>query len=178
MLLMLNGFVVPWRKLASLLVVFGILIPSAKAEIFWDESTDGDLSNDQSAPSTFTLASGVNSVIGTVGGPSGSQDWLGLTVPAGLQLSSLTLSTYVSNDEVAFIGVQSGTAFVGSPSSAQSYLGYSHFGDGNVGVNILPVMGTAPGAQGFTPPLDSGSYVFLIQQLGSTTSYRFDYNVT
>ena len=90
-----------------------------------------------------------------------------------------------------FTGVQSGTAFVGSPATAAPYLGYAHFGtaadNGSlptanlVGVDILPIMGnttSAPGSQGFTPPLGSGSYIFLIQQLGGTTSYEFDYAVT
>ena len=37
----------------------------------------------------------------------------------------------------------------------------------------------AVGATGFTPPLDSGTYTFLVQQTGSAnTSYRFDYFVT
>ena len=31
------------------------------------------------------------------------------------------------------------------------------------------------GSEGFVPPLASGDYTFLIQQLGSNTNYRFDY---
>lgn len=113
---------------------------------------------------------------------SDNQDWITLTVPVGLQLSSLTLAAYSSADPQGFTGVQIGTAFVGSPLAASSYLGYAHYGtaadNGSlptanlVGVDILPIMGNttaAPGSQGFTPPLNSGSYIFLIQQLGSTT---------
>jgi hypothetical protein len=43
-----------------------------------------------------------------------------------------------------------------------------------VGRDLLPQMGTASGAMGFTPPLTGSSYTFWIQQLGSTTSYQFD----
>jgi len=177
-MIMLNRFVIPWQRLTLGAFAGVILIAPVKAAIFWNEAINGDLSNNQSAPSTFTLASGVNSVMGTVGGGSDSRDWLTLTIPAGLQLNSLTPAAYASSDAVAFTGVQSGAAFVGSPLAAESYLGYTHFGAGNVGVNILSAMGSAAGAQGFTPPLGSGSYVFLIQQLGAAASYQFDYDVT
>jgi len=36
----------------------------------------------------------------------------------------------------------------------------------------------AAGAQGFTPPLASGSYAFLIRQAAASTSYQFNFNVT
>jgi hypothetical protein len=36
----------------------------------------------------------------------------------------------------------------------------------------------APGASGFTPPLAAGTYTFLIQQLGASTTYEFDFNAT
>ncbi len=123
----------------------------------------------------------------TVGG-SDSQDWLTLHVPSGMALGSLVLATYVSTDAQGFIGVQAGTAFVGSAFTASSYLGYAHFGTGAangslpptnlVGDDLLPIMGNtslASGSQGFTPPLSSGDYTFLIQQLGSSTAYQFDF---
>ena len=37
---------------------------------------------------------------------------------------------------------------------------------------------SAAGATGFTPPLGVGTYTFLIQQLGASTAYQFDFNVT
>jgi hypothetical protein len=186
---MLNTFSLGSQRLPALLAS-AVVFTTAQGQVLWDESLSGDLSDNQSAPTTFSLASGANAIIGTVGGAN-SQDWITLTVPAGLQLSSLTLAAYVSTDPQGFAGVQSGTAFVGSPSTASSYLGYAHYGtaadNGSlptanlVGVDILPIMGNttaAPDSQGFTPPLGSGSYVFLIQQLGSATSYEFDYGVT
>src|SRR3989442_212186 len=173
-----------------ILLASAVVFSTAQGQVLWNEASSGDLSNNQSAPSAFTLASGVNKVIGTVGGAD-SQDWITLTMPAGLQLSSVTLAAYASANVQGFTGVQSGTAFVGSPFTASSYLGYAHFGTAAdngpfppanlVGVDILPIMGNttaAPGSQGFTPPLGSGSYVFLIQQLDAATSYEFDYGVT
>ncbi len=156
----------------------------------YNEGTSGDLSNSQGAPSGFSLGDGLNSIIGTVGSGD-SQDWVGLLVPTGKQLSSLILASYQSSDSQGFIGVQMGTAFIGNPETdASAYLGYAHFGtsasngphSGNlVGQDFLPIMGNtadAPGSHGFTPPLPAGEYVFLIQQLGASTNYEFDFNAT
>lgn len=182
------------RSRGLLLLAAGVALFSAQTQavVLWDESSSGDLSDNQAAPSTFTLGIGSNNVTGTVNGGTDSQDWLAFTVAAGLQLSSVTLVSYTSTDAQGFTGVQSGTAFVGSPFDAGSYLGYAHYGTGAqngslptanlVGVDILPIMGdnvnAAPGSQGFTPPLGSGNYAFLIQQLGASTIYQFDYAVT
>ena len=144
------------------------------------------------SPTPITLSAGVNSVIGTVTGGTDTQDWIALTVPAGFQLSSDVLESYQSTDSQGFTGVQAGSSFVGSVNSTASYLGYSHFGTGAtngalpptdlVGVDLLPLMGNnvtiSAGSAGFTPPLPSGTYTFLIQQLGAATAYQFDYGVT
>jgi hypothetical protein len=163
---------------------------AARADVIWDESASGDLSNSQAAPTALPLAAGTNSILGTVG-PGDMQDWVALTVPAGFQLSALVLAAYQSTDVQGFIGVQAGPVFVGSPFSPGSYLGYAHFGTGAtngplpptnlVGADLLPIMGDttlAAGSQGFTPPLPSNTYTFLIQQLGAVTAYQLDYNVT
>lgn len=181
-----------WTMLLRAVLSFVLLTGVARAEgaTLWDESANGDLSNNQSVPNAFTLAIGSNAVIGSLGGTD-HQDWIALTVPTGMQLSAVVLGAYSSTDLQGFTGVQAGTNFVGNPGTAAPYLGYAHFGTGAangalpatnlVGVDILPIMGNttlAIGSQGFTPPLGSGTYTFLIQQTGSAaTSYEFDYNV-
>jgi hypothetical protein len=166
----------------------------SQASVLWNETSSGDLSNNQAAPNAFTLSLGTNSVIGSVGTPD-NQDWIALTVPAGDVLSSLILAAYTSTDAQGFTGVQSGSSFVGSIFTQSNYLGYCHFGTGAQNGSLpatdlrnhdlLPIMadnsptGTSPGAQGFTPPLPAGTYTFLIQQTGSApTAYQFDYNVS
>jgi hypothetical protein len=166
----------------------------SRATVIWNETSNGDLSNNQAAPNAFTLSLGTNSVIGSVGTPD-NQDWIALTVPAGDVLSSLILKSYTSTDAQGFTGMQSGPSFVGSIFTQANYLGYAHFGTGAqngslpatnlVNADLLPIMadnsptGTSPGAQGFTPPLPAGTYTFLIQQTGSAnTAYQFDYNVS
>ena len=184
------------HKLTATMALTALLavVCQAKAAVLWDESVSGDLTNNQAAPNAFTLSTGTNAVIGSLrtSASTDNQDWIALTVPAGLQLSALVLKAYTSTDAQGFTGVQSGTNFVGSVNSPASYLGYAHFGTGAqngslpatnlVGVDILPIMGDtnlAAGSQGFVPPLLNGTYTFLIQQTGpSQTAYEFDYVVT
>jgi hypothetical protein len=160
------------------------------AAVLWNEGISGDLSNNQLAPTALVMNAGINSVLGTVGFGD-SQDFVSFMIPAGFQLSAVVLAAYASPDLQGFTGFAPGATFAGDPFNPASYLGYAHFGTGAqngplppanlVGQDILPIMGspvTAPGSMGFPNPLPSGTYTFLIQQLGSATSYQFDYNVT
>lgn len=180
------------RRLRDGAVVFflaAVAPVASHAGVVWNEGVNGDLSNNQGAPTPIVLVAGANSVIG-VTGTGDTQDWLTFTVPAGMQLSSLVSVSYLSTDPQAFMGLQAGATFVGSPFVAGSYLGFGHFGTGAVngplpptnlvGADMLAIMGNptlAPGSQGFTPPLGPGTYTLLIQQLGSATEYRFDFNL-
>ncbi|HTQ38590.1 MAG TPA: PEP-CTERM sorting domain-containing protein [Pirellulales bacterium] len=168
-----------------------MLVVPALAANSYNEAVNGNLSTNQSSPTPFTIASGTNPVIGSVG-PGNSADWIAITVPAGLQLSSDVLAVYTSTDSQGFTGFQAGSAFVGNPeTTASAYEGYTHFGtsvtNGSLpvqnlaGADLLPIMANpadAPGSQGFTPPLAAGTYTFLIQQLGAATSYEFDFGAS
>jgi hypothetical protein len=179
--------------LGAVVVTSGLSIPSF-ASVLWNESVSGDLSNNQAAPNTFILAPGTNSVIGSVG-TGDTQDWVSVTIPAGDTLSGYVLASYSApgGDQQGFTGFQVGSAFVGSAFTAGSYAGYAHYGPGatnpsvplsNVGTDLLPTMAqngpgqAAAGATGFTQPIGPGSYTFLIQQLGGTTNYQFDFDVS
>ncbi len=162
---------------------------SARGTVVWDESVNGSLSSSGSSPTAFTLAPGVSSVIGTVGG-SASQDWINITVPAGDELSELVLGSYQSTDAQGFFGVQAGSALSARPPTRRRILVIRTLEPAQNGAlpptnlvthDLLPLMGNtslAAGSAGFTPPLASGSYTFLIQQLGSSTNYDFDFQVT
>src|SRR5215813_11051116 len=71
--------------------------PSA-AVVLWNEAVNGDLSNAQGAPTALVLATGTNSIVGTVDGDTDLQDFVSLTVPAGKTLNSITLTSYTSLD--------------------------------------------------------------------------------
>ena len=167
------------------------IAPAISANLTEGQNNLNDISSNQAAPTPLTLTLGANSVIGNVNGSGGdSQDWVAITVPAGFQMTSYVNAAYTSGDSQGFTGFQVGSSFAGSAFSAGSYAGYAHFGTGatnpstpvsTVGVDLLPLMAdpnVAASATGFSPPLSAGTYSFLIQQLGSSTNYEFDMNLS
>jgi hypothetical protein len=167
------------------------LATSAQAATVWNEATNGDLSNDHANPSSVVLSSGVNSVYCTFGPESIDQDYLHIRVPAGRKLTGLMLASYISDDSIAFVGLQAGSIMTfdadGVYEHAEEMLGFTHIGpgDGNAvqGADILPFLGTFPAdlgysMVGFTPPLASGNYTFWFQQLSGSTTVQLDYIVS
>jgi hypothetical protein len=157
-----------------------ILVASqSPAATIWNEATQGDLSGSMSTPTSVMLSAGNNDLFATTQG--GDLEFVTVTVPAGSTMTGLFLRSYTSFDQTAFMALQRGTTFTESPFNPNiaNLLGYSHFGGaGNIGVNLLPRLGTAQGAQGFTPPLQADSYTFWLQQLGGTTNYQLDFVVS
>lgn len=152
----------------------------------WVESQSGDLSNSGLAPTAVTLGLGSNLIAGTTGRISGvvDRDYFSFTLPAGTQLSSVFVlpgSTFLGFSAVSFIAVQAGPQVTVSPTatSAAGLLGWWHFGENDVGTDILGLMGTGGSAIGFNDPLPAGTYSFWIQDTGSgTAQYRLDFGVT
>src|SRR5262249_55248046 len=112
-------------------VFVGFATVGSRASIY-DESDLGDLSNNKLAPTPFTLTQGFNAILGTVTGPTSDlQDWIAITVPAGMKMTSYVNAVYSNpNDLQAFTGFQFGSTFPGSAFSAGSYAGFAHFGTG------------------------------------------------
>jgi hypothetical protein len=102
---------------AALTLALVISGPATAATV-WDESVNGDLSNNPLAPTVLTFAPGSNDVIGQAGGSPGpgalapfDQDFFSFTVPKGYELRSLEavkVQLTSPTDEVAFIAIQSG----------------------------------------------------------------------
>ena len=155
----------------------GLIVPSIHATDYF-ESTDGDLSNSRTDPTPFLLSAGTNMLTAT-SGVEGDQEFLRADVPVGASLASLVLQSYTSTSAAAFVGMRIGEN-VPEDATARDLSGYTLFGAqlGNVGNDILPQMGTAFGAMGFTPPLPAGSYYFWLHQPSSVaTTYQFNFNV-
>jgi hypothetical protein len=149
------------------------------ADTLWDESIQGDLSNDYTNPTRLTFATGTNSIVGMVVG--GDEDYVRADLPAGRKLTGLILQQYVSTDPIAFIGMERGPAFTFAPDDAFSHfndlLGWDHIGASQQGVDILPEMGANAGTP-VSPPFIGPSLTFWIQQLGASTNYKFDFIVS
>jgi hypothetical protein len=154
--------------------------------VIYNESVSGDLSNSGTAPTVLTIAVGSNQVFGTTGKTNSivDRDYFTFTVPAGDMLSAITVlpgTQTLGNLGLSFIGMEAGPEVtVGtSPPDASGLLGWLHYGTGDIGADILPLMGSAgDGASGFTPPLPSGTYSFWVQEASAgTVNYGFDFSV-
>jgi len=166
---------------AAFVAVLGIFSAPATAVVtLWNEAVDGDITGDRLDPLTFTLANNdAYSVMAT--SSQGDREYVSFVVPSGKWMSEVHLISYTGVDGIAFIGLQAGPTFTEPPTGTNvaNLLGYTHFGSGvgNVGMNVLPSIGTGAGAQGFTGPLPSDTYTFWIQQTSSVnpSTYQFDF---
>jgi hypothetical protein len=154
----------------------GILLSNpAKAAVVWNETLQGDLSGNRTTPTLIPVLPGDNDVIGAI--QSGDLDYVRIDVLPNTKLTSIVVKSYQGVDQTSFIGLQQGPTFTVDSFAAapEDMYGYAHFFPG--AGDILDDMGTAFGAQGFTPPLNPGSYTFWIQQLGSATNYDLNFTV-
>jgi hypothetical protein len=156
---------------------------AARGSVIYNESVSGDLSNSGLTPTLLTVSLGSNQVFGTTGNTTAvDRDYFTFTVPASLVLSSITLlpgTETLGPLGDSFIGVQLGPQVTlgTSPPNASGLLGWFHYSTGDIGANILPLMGSAGlGSTGFTPPLPSGTYSFWVQELSTgTVPYGLDF---
>jgi hypothetical protein len=159
---------------------------AANAQTAYDEAVSGDLSNLGSSPTAISLGLGSNLVLGTTGRSGGviDRDYFTFTLPAGWQLDTITVlpgTQALGISQLSFIGVQAGTQVTVNPTgnSPAGLLGYWHFGENDIGFDILGVMGVAPGALGFQGALPAGSYAFWVQDSATgVASYRLDFGVS
>lgn len=154
----------------------------------WNEFANGDLTGNNLQP-TFVglLAGGVTEVRGVTGraiaGGPVDLDYFTFTVPAGFELSAMTLlEGTVPLINVGFVGLMAGNSFTVPPTtqSAEGLLGISLYSTNEIGTDLLPVMGIPTlGSTGFTPPLPAGSYSFWVQETGiGEAPYGFGFAVT
>jgi hypothetical protein len=174
----------PTRSRRMFLAFAGLGVAAATAgaqPVIWDELSQGDLSNDRFHPTALAPPPGVSQLVGAMDGEVNGivdRDYFSITIPQGYVLSQLILEQYFSNDPVAFIGIQPGPIFPDDPATVMpgDLLGWLHFGDGYVGMDLLPLMGA--NGQGFAPPLTGSVYTFWAQQTGEPTTYVLDFVVT
>jgi hypothetical protein len=143
-----------------------------------NESIHGDLSSVASSPTPLVLEVGANVLSGSTGG--GDFDFLTFEVGALQQLDELILDAY-GGFSLSFVGLQAGsvwTAGQGFGISAAALLGWTHFGQADVGTDILDDIAVGFGAQGFTRPLGPGHYSMLFQDTGGSVSYSVTFLAT
>jgi hypothetical protein len=162
-------------------------LSSGQAATAWDEAVSGDLANVGTSPTAVSLVTGNNLVSGSTGRSSAGvvdRDYFTFTLPAGLQLDALTVlqgTTFLGPSSLSFIGVQAGAQVTVNPTggSATGLLGWWLYSENDIGLDILPQMGLAFGATGFSGPLPAGDYAFWVQETGTgTADYRFELSVS
>lgn len=168
-----------WRGLLAIVVLSAAA--GARAQVIYNEFVQGDISDDRFSPTALVLSEGSNILLGFMAGAQGPTvdlDYFSITIPAGLQLDQIILTEYFSQDPVAFLAIQPGPIFPNDPLTVEpgDLMGWTHLEVGQVGLDVLAVMGTQ--GQGFIPPLPAGVYTFWAQQLGEPTDYTLDFVVT
>lgn len=168
------------QQFSFIWIIAGVLLnfsSPAKAITLWDESINGDLSNNGLTPTELgKLQPGNNTLSATfsLGQANPDADYFTLEVPNKLSLKKIILKSLTPEDEVAFFAVQTGSVFdfVFTGPDATGLLGWIDLGQEEVGTDILYDMGKAnlspiaSGATGFTPPLGAGNYSFWLRQGG------------
>ncbi|MGC1524639.1 MAG: PEP-CTERM sorting domain-containing protein [Phormidesmis sp.] len=112
------------------------LVANAQAASLWNESTDGDLSDDGLTPTQLgPLGAGSNRLSATfnAGTANSSPDYFTLEIPEGLALTDIVLLDWKAEptfEDIAFFAVQTGDVFdfvvPADRSNANGLLGWTH----------------------------------------------------
>lgn len=151
--------------------------PTVTQTLAFDESTDGDLSNDPANPTARSLAAGAN-VVDFVTGAEDGQDYLTVRLEPCMTLDSVFVQSYqgTDNDEVGALLLQRGEFLTVTPDTVANnidqLLGFAHFGVGTIGSDVLALAGTASNVEGFTTPLAADDYTFWLNQTGPQATYQ------
>jgi hypothetical protein len=148
-------------------LIFCLLTAGILNATNYDESIDGEISSNPFSPTAWTLDVGSNVITASV--VAGDLDYFTITIGPNEFLSNINLTAYPIVD-ISFIALQAGSVFTEPPNgtNVNNLLGWYHLGPPLN--DILPILGNAPGAIGFTPPLGPGTYTFWYQQTGFTTT--------
>jgi len=139
---------------------------TSTAYTIWDESINGSLSNNENIPTQITLNNGNGQVIASVTSGVQNADYFTFSVGSNQILNKIFLRNYSSSDNVAWLGIKSGSDWTIGYDQSQM-LAQQHFGPGNVNQEIL----------GGAAPYNPGNYTVRVQQLGSNTNYTLEFQV-
>ncbi len=183
----------PVSRILALLAALALPLGSAQA-LTWDETINGDLSDDGNAPTLLgPFASGSNLISGTMGslggtGPMDADIW-NFTVASGYYLTGINLVGYTSasgdysifdDTHGSFMAIANGGSInTSDPSNhlSNALWGYGQDGFGNTYQNLLALLDAGPefGGLGFDGPLPAGNYTFWIQEGSDQIGYSIDF---
>ena len=159
------------RLLGSVIAIS--VASSAQAGFLYDESFEGDLSNDPTAPTALTLALGDNVINASTGSPFDADgDMFSVEIGPGMKLVAIEVLFYLAPklpDNESFIGFDAGPAF--DPADLMppydGLLGFTMFSANDIGSDILPSMGFRS--------LQEGIYSFAVIDPSSQMTYTLNF---
>lgn len=170
------------RTVAGLMAV-GMLVPMASADVFYDETVDGDLSDDRANPDVFDLSLGTSGIImeavlSNLPSPDGDRDYFTVVVGAGQTLTEIIYAdSSLPNggfDSAGFLAMQFGPVVTVNPDAPDPtpLAGFIIGSPDLVGTNVLEAL------SGGLTELGEGEYAFWFQQTGEDLNrVRFDFTV-
>jgi hypothetical protein len=164
------------------LAAVAALAPAALYAANYDESVLGDISGVPATPSTWNLEAGANILKGSAGTQS-DYDLLTFVIPNGHRLDTLFLDAHQIQGNASFLGIQTGatwTAGLDWSVDGTKLIGWDLFSASHLGTDRLPDIATNGNTinQQFTPPLASGTYTLLLQDVQTAFNYQFTFNVS
>ena len=167
------------RRILPTLVLSICLAAVAHADVIYDESDDGPLSNDPSNPTMLTTnVPGPGKVIASTQFNPFAADFMTVTIPDGFMLDELIWGLYDTTEDRSFFAVEAGTQIT-SVTSPDFLLGSTFITAGDVATNVLDDLGMANlGGSGFNGRLGPGDYTFWFQETAADVDYGFTFVVT
>ena len=166
------------HKILLSLVLAICVVASASADVIYDESVDGPLSNDNLNPTVLTLNTpGVGKVLASTQFSPLAADFMTITVPNGFFLDEIIWGLYDTTEDQSFFAVEAGTQITDT-TNPDFLLGTALIGAGDVATNVLDDLGQANlGGSGFSGPLGPGDYTFWFQENAADVNYGFTFVV-
>jgi hypothetical protein len=177
-----------FRTLLPLFAALTLPLSTAKA-LNWNETNDGDLSDDGNAPTFITFSEGSNLIEGTMGslggtGPLDADVW-SFTIAAGYYLTGISLVSYSSptGPHDSFMAIDDATSInMGDPSQHLSNGLWTEEldGFGNTYTDLMAILDAGPefGGDGFDGPLGAGDYTFWVQEGSEQIQYCINFEMT
>lgn len=162
--------------LAWLFLAATIFVNPVSGQVVFDESVDGELSNDRLNPTEISLSLGTNVIAGEIGenGQSGATDgsdadFFTFELAAGLEVDSIAFTR--SGTGRSFVGYAVGDQIT-SPINSGGITAGGLFSDGD---DASTVDGVGLATIASILPLQDGDHTFVFQETASGT---FDYSVS
>jgi hypothetical protein len=174
------------RRLTTLLLALtcSMSVATAARAGNYNEAINGDLSGVPASPTAWLLGEGANVLTGA-GGPDdmdvNDYDLVAFTVPGGMQLNSIIITSFGIDGRQNFFGVQEGSPWLdelGMDVVGTYLTGYELVEVSEIGSDLLQKMVDVNNPNSLQPPLGSGVYTLLAQDTSSPFSYTLTFNVS